>query len=151
MASNYAGNEVEFNDAFTQVQRLNYWQQVINFSFTSLLSKDQDTGLYFYEVGFNALNNLFHEISADLSEDELKECKAYINILKKIIKDRTFFRQITDNSFGNRKGKATVLNKELFDFFEEKLEDYRLYINKVKKKHGYSNPTKQSSASAMMR
>jgi len=144
------GDEVEFNDAFNTIQRINYWEQEASKNLGSLLSRNPLTGAFGFEDCVTALNNIFFEISGDLTETELDELLELKTLLDLISFKKPFIDlQVVDN-FGTT-NKVGSINEDYFYSFKKKIDEYRLRLVRSKKKHGYGNPLKQSSSNAMMR
>lgn len=136
-------NEVQFNEAFASIKRINDLEEVLNSSFFSLLTKSEVSGLYGFETALSSLHNIFFTISGELTDDEIKECIKLKDLLDITNENKLFFSLSTIEGYGKDK-KVLNLNQKLFNSFKHLLEDYRLLLTKLKKKHGFSNPNKES-------
>lgn len=142
-----SGDSVEFNEAFAQINRINQLKQDLNICFTNLLATNEQTGQRNYIIGLNTLHNLFFEISGELTDKEKEQVERLQSALEYIKDNYKFFQHKQSNSLSNVKSiEVNVVN---FKVFERALWDYRLLINQLMKKHGYSNPNKENPKFAM--
>lgn len=141
-------SQVEFNEAIGIVFRLDNLQKEINKSYSNMMAIE-DNGRFGYENLINALDCMYHELSADLTEKE----DAKINLLRKKIrltlKLAPPLKKANTNSF--KSDNLLQLHTVNYENFKELLDEYRRTINKCKKDHGYGNPEKESAANAMLR
>lgn len=144
------GGEVEWNEAGMQIRRINFWEEIAGRTYLNLLQIDAATGLFGFELCLNSLNNLFFEISGELSDKELEEVYKYKSMLDEANFKKVFIKKKYSEGLQSS-SESFTLDNELFHSFKMILEKYRLLIARLKKKHGFGNPAKDSAAFAMFR
>lgn len=137
------GGEVEYNDAFAQIYRLDREQNELNIAFKDLLGFSEH-GKRNYVQAFDNVRNILEEIWADLTPEERKEADNLRKEIANIIKYTPPVNRATS------KGKL-MFNRKIMDELEELLITYRRTMSMLKRKHGYSNPKKEDARFAMLR
>ena len=87
------GSISKFNEASLKLLRINNEQLRINQCNINLLGFDPEVSMFNYEIKFNCLGSLFSEISAQLTDKEVKEVKDLRKKIKNKIRDRPVHAQ----------------------------------------------------------
>lgn len=140
-------NEVEFNEALGIINRLDVLQQRINDSMTNLFSINKDGTNYEYHDCYSNLTNIFLEISHDVTPQEEKEVKRIQDLIDRALQLQFFSRENNHNLGGNRMVTIPVIQN--MNILTKLLQNYRMFINKLRKIHGYTNPEKANNRRAM--
>ena len=139
--------EVEFNEAIGIIYRLDALQKKVNSSMTNLFVLNAEGLNYEYQDCYSNLTNIFMEISHDCTDKE----KSKVFVLQEEIEQTIllpFFNKRRVTSLGGSKIISTPILNNMFKL-KKLLEKYRMYINELRKSHGYTNPEKQNSRRAM--
>lgn len=127
----------KFNEASLKLLRINQEQIRINMCNVNLLGYDMEVGKYNYEVKFSSITSLFVEISAQLTDPEIKDVKKIRSDIKKLLKDKPI--HIYQENMVTHETKINI-KIENWEELEEKLFEYDLLIKKLMKKHGIALP-----------
>jgi len=136
--------EVTFNQAklqqiridarFIEIDRLS----VNMFTYNDLYHTDN------YNVIFQGLVDIFLTISYNLNPEERKELDDKRKATRNILRNNPPFR--THKLLSNNNYPVTNFNTKNMDIINDALFDYRMLIEGMLGKYGFSNPTKQDAS-----